>query len=149
MDFDAVLRRFDGFGGPWERFKGGIDTAVTELLYGELADTESVTLEHQGIVFIGDAGHATTPNMGQGAAMAIESAFMFAGLAEAYGYAGAVERYGAKRYNKVHAIRQQSMAFGKLAHVESKALQGIRNALMRMLPQRWSQRAFERAIFDE
>ena len=148
FSFEQVLRHFREFEGPWKLFKETIDTSSTELLYGELADAEKITLASQGIPFIGDAGHSTTPNMGQGAAMGIESAYLFTELLKNNDFDTALGQYVTKRYNRVHDIREKSMTVGKIAHIRSKTLQKIRNIAMGLIPQSLTQREFEKALLE-
>ncbi len=148
MTFDEVLEHFNEFKGPWIHFKNSLDIRKIELLFGELADAEKITLETNGIPFIGDAGHSTTPNMGQGAAMGIESAFLLGELLKTDNFDAALGQYKRKRYNKVNEIREKSMKAGQLAHIPFKTLQSVRNFLMRLIPQSLIQKAFEKALFE-
>jgi FAD-dependent urate hydroxylase len=149
LSFDQVLEHFNEFKGSWTPVAQSIDTSTTPLLFGELADTAKITLAKEGVVFTGDAAHSTTPNMGQGAAMGIESAYMIGELLKENSFDEMVELYQAKRYNKVHAIREKSMMFGNLAHTKSSLIRGIRNFIMKITPDSVAQKQFEDAIFKD
>ncbi len=151
LNAKEVISRFDEFKGEWSKIKSTIDTSNTKFLYTELADAKNITLLKNGIVFIGDAAHSTTPNMGQGAAMGIESAYIFSELlkSERFDFDKASSKYEKQRYNRVHTIREKSMALGKLAHVKSKTVQKIRNFIVKIIPDSLTQKEFEKAIFIE
>jgi 2-polyprenyl-6-methoxyphenol hydroxylase-like FAD-dependent oxidoreductase len=76
---------------------------------------ETIFLEgpwHSGrVVLLGDAVHATTPHLGQGAGMAVEDAIVLAeelGRAETPGIA--FEAYRARRYGRCRSIVEMSLA---------------------------------------
>ena len=149
MDARAALGLFDEFEGEWAKIKQAADPDSLEILFGELADAEAITLDKDGVVLIGDAAHSTTPNLGQGAAMGIESAYVFSEFLKEHGFDEAIELYVSKRHNKVRTIREKSMMMGNLAHTKSRFKQGLRNFIMRLLPQAMTQREFEKSIFDD
>jgi 2-polyprenyl-6-methoxyphenol hydroxylase-like FAD-dependent oxidoreductase len=70
---------------------------------------------HKGrVVLIGDAAHATTPHLGQGAGMAIEDSIV---LAEEIAKPGAVEdalqRFGERRWERCKYITERSIQVGE------------------------------------
>lgn len=74
---------------------------------------------HDGrVVLIGDAGHALTPNLGQGGAMAIEDAVTLADLLEEEEeeLATVFSRYEEARRVRVSSVQDRSRAFGTIAH---------------------------------
>jgi len=146
-----VISKFNEFGGEWLKIKSVLDLLNTKFLYGELSDAKNITLQKDGIVFMGDAAHSTTPNMGQGAAMGIESAYIFSELLKnnSFNFDKAVSLYEKQRYDRVHSIREKSMALGKIAHVKSKTLQRIRNYVLKVIPDFLTQKEFEKAIFTQ
>lgn len=88
------------------------------------------------IVFIGDAAHAITPNMGQGACQGIEDARI---LAECIGQYATVEQafaeYDALRRKRVEKISKQSWVLGKMAQMENPITTVLRNRLMKLVPE--------------
>jgi 2-polyprenyl-6-methoxyphenol hydroxylase-like FAD-dependent oxidoreductase len=61
------------------------------------------------VVLIGDAAHATSPNMAQGAAMAMEDALVLAEfLASAHPVAACLTAFEARRAPRVGWVRQQT-----------------------------------------
>ncbi len=149
LGFEEILRMFEEFRGEWPSVSQHIDITSTELLYGVLADTAEITLQKDGVVLLGDAAHATTPNMGQGAAMGMESAIVFAKLLEEHGWDEAVKLYETKRYNKVKQIRDKSRLFGKISHLPSPWMRSVRNFIFRIIPDSVMEKELERSIFDE
>jgi 2-polyprenyl-6-methoxyphenol hydroxylase-like FAD-dependent oxidoreductase len=69
---------------------------------------------HKGrIVLIGDAVHASTPHLAQGAGMAIEDGLVLADeLAKADTPEAAFEAYRARRYKRVSHVSKVSVAMG-------------------------------------
>lgn len=87
------------------------------------------------IVFIGDAAHAITPNLGQGACQAIEDARILAEcIQNNVDYYQAFIEYDKKRRNRIEKISKQSWKTGKIAQMESKVLTVLRNQVMKQTP---------------
>jgi len=88
---------------------------------------------HRGrLVFLGDAIHATTPNLAQGGCQAIEDALCLALCLDVHGgaparasdgeagaYGAAFEAYHALRHRKVGSIVRTSWTFGRAAHASN------------------------------
>ncbi len=90
---------------------------------------------HQNICLIGDAAHAMTPNMGQGAGQAIEDAWVLSEMmAKEKTHLLAFEKFEALRRKKVDKIVKMSWLVGKLAHWENSVAVSIRNAMVKMTP---------------
>ncbi len=82
------------------------------------------------ICLIGDAGHATTPNMGQGGAQAIEDAFF---LSNSIAHKdGDFLSFQKARQKKVNQIVKQSWITGKMAHWQKGTR--LRNFILRKTP---------------
>jgi 2-polyprenyl-6-methoxyphenol hydroxylase-like FAD-dependent oxidoreductase len=91
-------------------------TANDRIIRNDIWDLAPMKQWHQGrACLIGDAAHATTPNMGQGAAQAIEDAYHLAYQIQ-LNPTTAFEAFQAARLKKVHQIVTQSWNIGKLAH---------------------------------
>lgn len=90
---------------------------------------------HKKVCLLGDAAHATTPNLGQGACQAIEDAYA---LAELYNPEKSIEtvfeEYQNLRIKKAHKIVNSSWQVGKMAHIENDIAIYFRNLLMRSVP---------------
>ncbi len=88
-----------------------------------------------GVLLIGDAAHATSPNMGQGGCQAIEDAYYLDQLVARFGKIEDVfKQFRSIRYKKVNAIVNQSFTLGKIAHW--KRGQGLRNWIMKQAPKK-------------
>ena len=87
------------------------------------------------IALLGDAAHATTPNMGQGAGQAIEDAISLAThLRHAPSVDAAFQRYELERKKRTSLITRMSRWIGKMAQLDGSAPIMVRNALFRNMP---------------
>jgi len=105
--------------------------------HGDLRDQPHITFGKGRVVLLGDAGHATTPNMGQGAGMAIEDA---AAVAIALGSGGvAPERLAdhldGTRRDRVTQVQKTSWRIGAMAHWENPVGTWFRDIGLSMMPQ--------------
>lgn len=88
----------------------------------------------ENLCLIGDAAHATTPNLGQGACQAIEDAYVVSECLSKYAVNTAFEKFQQLRLPKAHRVVKTSWNVGKMAHISNPLLIGIRNQVMRMTP---------------
>ena len=112
------------------------ETKDEHLLWNDINDLQPIhQLAFGNIVLIGDAGHATTPNMGQGACQAIEDAIILADeLSKTDNVTAAFKAFEKRRIQRVHRIVNTSWTFGKIAHIENTLLISARNFLFRHIP---------------
>jgi 2-polyprenyl-6-methoxyphenol hydroxylase-like FAD-dependent oxidoreductase len=102
---------------------------------------------------LGDAAHAMTPNMGQGACTALEDAVVLAGCLSELRAAGdpdpshGLRRYERLRRPRTHRIVTQSRWIGRFAQLERPGAVAVRDALIRMVPSA-PLRPFQRRIYD-
>lgn len=125
------------------------DTPESDIIYNDLIDLEPMNHWSRGAAcLIGDAAHATTPNMGQGACQAVEDAYI---LGELFGTGLPVEevfaRYEQLRRGKAHFIVNSSWRLGKVAQWENTFGCWLRNTLMKSLPDSLNEKQMER-VFD-
>lgn len=85
------------------------------------------------VIAIGDAAHPITPNLGQGAALGMEDAWVLARLLES-GRA-TVARMRALRHKRVQSTRRLSWWVGQVAHWNSPLSDWGRSLAYRWLPQ--------------
>jgi salicylate hydroxylase len=80
---------------------------------------------HGRILLIGDAAHAMLPNIGQGACMAFEDAYILARWLEAQRSdpIEAFRNFRRIRIPRVHAVQRTSFAYAKLKHMRDRAAQ--------------------------
>lgn len=111
-------------------------TPSEKIIKAELSDLVLLDKWSKGVVgLVGDAAHATTPNMGQGANQAIESAWVLSTcLAEEKNATQAFEQYQKIRQAKANQIIQTSWQIGKIAHVSNPILATLRNTFMHLTP---------------
>lgn len=110
------------------------NTDPSTIIRTDLYDKKPAKSWSKGrIVFLGDSIHPTTPNLGQGAGMAIESAFVLGQALSQYSYQEAFTRYENIRRPRTRRVTQDSFRFGKLAQIENPFLYQIRNVMVKAL----------------
>jgi 2-polyprenyl-6-methoxyphenol hydroxylase-like FAD-dependent oxidoreductase len=124
-------------------------TSKESLLWNDIIDLPPIAKFAFGnVVLMGDAAHATTPNLGQGACMAIEDAVV---LANMIGAAAAPEeafmRFQEKRMPRTSRIVRDSWQIGKMAQLENPILSVLRNLALKFTPPAVADKQF-RFIYD-
>lgn len=127
-----------------ERWKAGILGYWPEIapFLDQITDWDQLTLARythrttlpphaDGIAFIGDSAHSTSPQLGQGANMALLDA---AALAHAFSSAGSVEEalaaYASARRNHVRLFQLLSYVFTPFYQSDSQAIAWLRDRLV-------------------
>lgn len=91
---------------------------------------------HESTCLIGDACHAMTPNMGQGAGQGIEDAYTLSHCIQSnHSITDAFQQFQKLRFKKVKSIVQNSWQIGKIAQLESNIGRAIRNTVFKSIPQ--------------
>ncbi|MFN1692712.1 FAD-dependent monooxygenase [Staphylococcus aureus] len=85
-------------------------------------------------ILLGDAAHATTPNMGQGAGQAMEDAIVLVNCFNAYDFEKALQRYDKIRVKHTAKVIKRSRKIGKIAQYRSRLFVAVRNRIMKMMP---------------
>lgn len=111
---ELLLDRLREFGGFVERTKRHI-TPEAEIVYRPLEIVMLPPPWHQGrIILIGDAAHASTPHLGQGAAMAIEDAVVVGELVARELPANELgAEFMRRRYERARLIQTASLTIGE------------------------------------
>jgi 2-polyprenyl-6-methoxyphenol hydroxylase-like FAD-dependent oxidoreductase len=111
-------------------------TKNEQLIWGDIIDLKPIKKFAFGkVVLAGDAAHATTPNMGQGACMAIEDAAVLSNCIEEYTVVEeAFQKFEEKRISRTTKIVNNSWTIGKIAQLENGLLTGMRNTLIKLTP---------------
>lgn len=110
-------------------------TKDEQLIWGDIIDLKPIErFAFDRVLLMGDAAHATTPNMGQGACMAIEDAATIANGLKKYEPLEAFRKFEQHRLKRTRNIVEQSWNFGRLAQWENAAAVAIRNFLFRQIP---------------
>lgn len=112
-------------------------TSNDQLLWNDISDLTPLPQFHHGrIVLIGDAAHATTPNMGQGACQAMEDAYVLSEeLQRNPTPEQAFEAFSRRRLERTHQIVRTSRKLGALAQSAHPLMMAVRNTLFRMIPE--------------
>jgi len=110
-------------------------TTKEQIILSDIIDLKPInTWQKKNVCLIGDAAHATTPNLGQGACQAIEDAYILGKLLDdGIAIEDTFVQYERLRKNKAHAIVNTSWTVGKMAHIESNIGVRIRNMIMKNL----------------
>ncbi|MBL1409950.1 FAD-dependent monooxygenase [Sphingobacterium faecale] len=112
-------------------------TAISDIIFNDIIDLSPFKQWTKGnACLIGDAAHATTPNMGQGACQAIEDAYAIGKLLErSKTITETFLQYEALRINKAHTIVNTSWKLGNMAHMENDLGIWFRNKLIKLMPE--------------
>lgn len=102
----------------------------------EISDLKPIDRwQDENVCLVGDAAHATTPNLGQGACQAIEDAYVLGKLLDTgIAIEHTFKEYEKLRRKKAHTIVNTSWAVGKMAHLENDVAIWLRNLAMKNLP---------------
>ncbi len=92
------------------------------------------------VCLLGDAAHATTPNMGQGACQAIEDAYAISYYISRHSVNIAFSKYERLRKSKAEMVVNLSWRFGSLSQIQSPVISAIRNFAMRLIPTKYNVR---------
>lgn len=113
-------------------------TAPDAILQNDLYDRPPLPRWSAGrVTLLGDAAHPSTPNLGQGACMAIEDAVVLTrALARHDTPRDAFAAYEAERRDRCYGIVKQSRTLGRVGSWSNPALVAVREASMRLTP-RW------------
>lgn len=118
------------------------ETKNEQLIWSDIIDLKPLQrFVFQNALLIGDAGHATTPNLGQGACQAIEDAVVLAQELEKEMNVGlAFKNFERRRMDRVHYITNTSARIGQVAQWQNSFAVVLRNFLFRRIPAKLSDR---------
>lgn len=101
----------------------------------DMYDLRPMRSWHRGrAVLLGDAAHATTPNLGQGGAQAIEDAWVLADCLATHEPSEAFRAYEERRMKEATRVVKRSRQIGRLAHLRHPVARAARNLLLRLTP---------------
>jgi 2-polyprenyl-6-methoxyphenol hydroxylase-like FAD-dependent oxidoreductase len=127
----AELRR--RFGSWHDPIPALLDAANPEAMLHndvyELPPLKAYTLGK--VALVGDAAHAMTPDLGQGACQALEDAVV---LAKVLDRGEGLDTYDRQRRPRTQMIAQRAHRIGAVAQWASPVAVGLRNTTLRMLP---------------
>ncbi len=112
------------------------ETPKTGIICSEIWDLDPIDHWYRNrVCLLGDAAHATTPNLGQGACQAIESALALSiSLSEENSVNAAFARYESVRKSKANQIVNTSWRIGKMAQINNHIAVHLRNLLLKLTP---------------
>jgi 2-polyprenyl-6-methoxyphenol hydroxylase-like FAD-dependent oxidoreductase len=144
-----ILRRFSGWHEPIAAVVEAADESA--ILRNDVYYLEPLPRWSDGrVVLVGDAAHATTPGVGQGAAQAIEDAVVLADrLASSDDLTAALAEYEAIRRSRADAVLKMSRRVDKAAQLANPLGWRLRNALVRWQPERAQRRQLEPIVHHE
>jgi 2-polyprenyl-6-methoxyphenol hydroxylase-like FAD-dependent oxidoreductase len=121
-------------------------TAPDQLIFAPIYDLKPIHTWTRGrVCLLGDAAHATTPNLGQGACQAIEDAWVLYRLLSHHSLDDAFNRYPGLRRAKAHSVVHTSWRIGRISQSRNPLLAGLRNFTLRYLtPQSVQRRQLHR-----
>ena len=111
-------------------------TKKEQIVVSDIIDLKPIDKwQDENVCLIGDAAHATTPNLGQGACQAIEDAYVLGKLLDSgLEIQNTFAEYENLRRKKAHTIVNTSWTVGKMAHIENKFGIWLRNFAMKNMP---------------
>jgi 2-polyprenyl-6-methoxyphenol hydroxylase-like FAD-dependent oxidoreductase len=131
---NELLDRYKGWFAPIERVIA--ETPDGTILRNDIYDRPAARGWSSGrVTLLGDAAHPVTPDLGQGACLAMEDAVVLARcLRENGDVPAALKRYEAQRLRRARFIRSHSRMMGTLGQLDRRWLCGLRNGLVRWTP---------------
>jgi 2-polyprenyl-6-methoxyphenol hydroxylase-like FAD-dependent oxidoreductase len=111
-------------------------TTKEQIIVSNIFDLKPIDKwQGENVCLIGDAAHATTPNLGQGACQAIEDAYVLGKLLDnGMPIENTFKAYEKLRRKKAHTIVSTSWTVGKMAHIENRLGIWLRNLVMKNMP---------------
>lgn len=138
-DVTTLQRRFGSFGGPARTFLEALRSGEAVLRH-DIAQLNRISYGRGRIVLIGDAAHAMTPNLGQGAAQALEDVpALIAALRD--DAAELAEGVAALRTARVRTVVRRSARIGQVGQISSRFAVALRNTAVRTTPTSMARRA--------
>ena len=141
---ERFRERFAMFGGQVPELLAALRTP-DELIHNDLEELAEGPWHDGRVLLIGDAAHAMTPNMGQGAAMALEdSMVLLEFMREGVPFGELPARLHARRVSRVRWVQSQSRRIGRVAQLEGALACRLRNAALRVVPDSANARALRK-----
>ncbi|MNC40848.1 FAD-dependent urate hydroxylase [compost metagenome] len=131
---DNLLKLFNNFPHP---VKNLIQAASNDrLIHTDIYDIQPLQQFAFGrIVLLGDAAHATTPNMGQGAGQAMEDAVVLSQCMELEpNFNNAFQLYEHRRLQRTRKIIEKSRQVGSVSQWSHPVLINLRDHLLKLVP---------------
>lgn len=132
-ELDEVRRRFGHWHEPIPALLAAADPAalLRHDIY-ELPPLRSYT--HGRVALLGDAAHAMTPNLGQGANLAVEDAITLAALLDRFPVSAALAEYDRLRRARVRPLLTLSRRMGTALQLSWSPTVALRDTVLRLVP---------------
>jgi 2-polyprenyl-6-methoxyphenol hydroxylase-like FAD-dependent oxidoreductase len=122
-------------------------TPPEERIYVQLQDLAPLPSWHKGhLVLVGDAAHAMTPNLGQGAAQALEDVAVLIRELRRRKLPEALAAYERARKRRAERIVARSRLMGRFLQASHPAVAGARDLALRLSPQALSYAQLAQAL---
>ncbi len=144
-EFAEVRRRFGAWPDPVPRLLAEVppDAVLRHDIY-DLPDLPAFVRGR--IALLGDAAHAMTPNLGQGANQALEDAITLAAVLDGGDVAAELRRYDSLRRSRTRALTHRSRLIGSVAQWSWPPAVLARDTGLRLMPGWAMLRAFDSAV---
>lgn len=134
-EFEELSRRFGDWADPIPGALAAIDPK--SVLRHDIYDLPPLdTFVRAGVALVGDAAHAMTPNLGQGANQAIEDAVTLAAVLDGVPVGEGLAEYDRVRRPRTQAIARRSQVIGAVAHWTFPGGTRLRDKLVRLTSSR-------------
>lgn len=129
-----LLNHFGSYHAPIPQILA--QTKDEDLLWNDIVDIVPLKhLAYGNILLLGDAGHATTPNLGQGACQALEDvAVLMEELETKKEVSLAFVSFEKRRLARTKYIINTSRSIGEIAQWDNATLIATRNTILKILP---------------
>jgi 2-polyprenyl-6-methoxyphenol hydroxylase-like FAD-dependent oxidoreductase len=129
---EELRRRFGGWHDPIPALLDATDPRA--VLYNDLYELPPLAAYVSGkVALAGDAAHAMTPNLGQGACQALEDAAV---LGRVVASGAGLDAYDRQRRSRTQMISRRSHQIGAISQWSSPVAVRLRHAMLRLTPAR-------------
>ncbi|WP_299881024.1 FAD-dependent monooxygenase [uncultured Cocleimonas sp.] len=132
-DYDPVVRKILS------------QTNFAKVFESEISDLKPISSWFDdNVCLLGDAAHATTPNLGQGACQAIEDAYAISYYISKYPINTAFSKYQQARKSKADMVVNLSWRFGILSQIKNPIISAFRNFVIKSIPSSYNLKQSEK-----
>ncbi|WP_314172603.1 FAD-dependent monooxygenase [Streptomyces winkii] len=133
-DLDKVAGRFRDWHAPIHELLAA--TPEESLLRHDVyyLHARLPTFVHGRVALLGDAAHAVTPDIGQGACLAIEDAVTLAAAVERSGVDDGLSVYDAVRRPRTQRMARTSGRLGRILQTRSRTAAAVRDSIASVIP---------------
>jgi 2-polyprenyl-6-methoxyphenol hydroxylase-like FAD-dependent oxidoreductase len=141
-----VLRRFGGWHDPIRRVVAATSPGTVlrhDIYYLSMPLPRFV---RGRVALLGDAAHAQTPNLGQGACQALEDALTLAALVRAGDVESGLAAYDEQRRPRTEKFVRNALRAARVTQAHSRLAVAVRNSAARLVPPRVAARGMQRML---